>query len=58
MPAERCQPPRRTITPPKVKAPAGSVDCHFHISGRILSTSMPQRVAIRRLKRSFRTTSG
>ena len=33
MPAERCQPPRRTITPPKVKAPAGSVDCHFHIFG-------------------------
>jgi D-galactarolactone isomerase len=33
MSAERCQAPRRIIKPPKVKAPHGAVDCHFHIFG-------------------------
>jgi predicted TIM-barrel fold metal-dependent hydrolase len=28
-----CQPARATTKPPKVKAPAKSVDCHFHIFG-------------------------
>jgi len=28
-----CQPARATVTPPTVKAPAKSVDCHFHIFG-------------------------
>ncbi|HEV2550436.1 MAG TPA: amidohydrolase family protein [Stellaceae bacterium] len=33
MSAQRCQPARRAITPPKVKAPPGAADCHFHIFG-------------------------
>ncbi len=28
-----CQAPRASIAPPKLKAPAGSTDCHFHIFG-------------------------
>jgi predicted TIM-barrel fold metal-dependent hydrolase len=31
MSTDRCQPARRMIKPPKVKAPPGAVDCHFHI---------------------------
>jgi D-galactarolactone isomerase len=31
--ADRCQPARRTIKPPQIKGPPGSVDCHFHIFG-------------------------
>ena len=28
-----CQAPRASIATPKLKAPAGSTDCHFHIFG-------------------------
>jgi D-galactarolactone isomerase len=28
-----CQPARATVKAPKIKAPAKSVDCHFHIFG-------------------------
>lgn len=28
-----CQPARRSVSPPKEKAPAKSVDCRFHIFG-------------------------
>ncbi|MDA8050045.1 MAG: amidohydrolase family protein [Rhodospirillales bacterium] len=30
---EGCQAPRASVTRPRLKAPAGSTDCHFHIFG-------------------------